>query len=105
MTLFLLFTDEITKRTWLSILFVLIPYILTAGLTCIGKLDSQENIMQNNTLLLLTGAYLGIAFLVTVVLNVMRIPLDFFLAGEIIVMVAGFVAVLIGFLGKSHIES
>lgn len=95
---------EITTKSVLSFVFILIPVTLlfaTVGYACYR---SNQEVLQNNLLTVGAVAYLAIAAAVTLILGILPVNLRFYVIAQAIVMGLGIVEMIILYLAKLHIE-
>lgn len=95
---------EITAKTVLSWGFLAIPYCALCLSQLFSMTDHYDHIHQNNLLSFLIGLYLALAVAVTIVLNLLNIPLAPFVVIQLIVLAVGVTTTVAGLLAKLHIE-
>lgn len=97
--------EKITAQLVLSWVFIGLPYAVLCGSNVLTMIDKENNVMQNGMLTTMAGAYLALAVVVTILLNLLALSLKPFIIIEIIIMVIGVVVIIVGLLAKTHIES
>lgn len=100
-----LLAKQITMKLVLSLGFVILAFTVLCGLTCFAMLDNRQNIMQNNTMLLLAAGYLITDILITVIINFLRFSIKGMIIAELSVMIIGITAILWAYRGKKYIEN
>lgn len=104
-TITCLLAEKMTLQLGLSICFVILAYTVMFAIFIFCMLDHRQNVVQNSALSTLGILYFVLAVVVTICARLFRFTIKWFIITELIALVLGVTAILLGYLGKDHIEN
>lgn len=104
-TITCLLVENMTLQLGLSIFFVALAYTVMFAIFIISMLDNRQNVIQNSAISTLGILYFVLTVVITICARLFRFTIKWFIIAELIVLVLGVTVILLGYLGKDHIEN